>query len=389
MTLTPPTGAGAGAGVSAAAAEVRDVVREARAGERAIRIVGGGTWLDAGRPVRADARLELKALAGIVEYVPGDLTLTALAGTTLAELERATAAEGQWLPLDPFGSPVGTLGATVATASSGPLSLGLGVVRDVVLGVEVVTGRGEVVRAGGRVVKNVAGFDLARLMIGAWGTLGAITEVTVRLRARPDVDRTVAIAIREGAAGVEGLLQAVRTAPIAPAALQLVSREMARHIGAEANGSAVMLIRLCGNEEAVGSQRGVVAGLGDAIDVGQDVWRALRAVEPADAAVVRASAEAGRLGEIWHAATGAGGVLAHAWVGTGTVRLMESAQQAARLAELIGRMPRVNVIGERLPGELWSRIAPSMVDDRLSRGVREAFDPDRILNPGILGEANR
>ena len=99
-----------------------------------------------------------------------------------------TSAEGQWLALDPFGARTGTLGATIATGSSGPLAHAFGTPRDNVLGLEVVTGTGDIVRAGGRVVKNVAGFDLTRLFTGAWGTLAVITEATVRLRARPERD---------------------------------------------------------------------------------------------------------------------------------------------------------------------------------------------------------
>src|SRR5439155_9619738 len=101
---------------------------------------------------------------GIVEYVPGDLTLTARAGTTLAEIRDATAAEQQWLALDPHGSDDGTIGATVATASAGPLATAFGTPRDLVLGVEFLTGGGALARGGGRVVKNVAGFDLVRLL---------------------------------------------------------------------------------------------------------------------------------------------------------------------------------------------------------------------------------
>ena len=157
-----------------------------------LRIVGRGTWLDAGRPVRATETLSTRELSGITEYVPGDLTLTARAGTTLGEIREATAAHGQWLALDPSGSDDGTIGATIATASAGPLVTFFGAPRDLVLGVEFVTGAGVVARGGGRVVKNVAGFDLTRLLTGSWGTLGVITEVTVRLHARPEADESVA-----------------------------------------------------------------------------------------------------------------------------------------------------------------------------------------------------
>ena len=141
--------------------------------------------------------------------MPGDLTLTARAGTTLAEIERATAAERQLLALDPYGTARGTIGATIATASAGPLAHAFGTPRDLVLGLEFVTGDGAVIRAGGRVVKNVAGFDLTRLLTGAWGTLGVITEVSVRLRALPEMEESVALAVRDdGDRGLRGAAHA-------------------------------------------------------------------------------------------------------------------------------------------------------------------------------------
>ncbi|MGH7647163.1 MAG: FAD-binding oxidoreductase, partial [Gemmatimonadaceae bacterium] len=166
--------------------DVATLVKDAAANRAPLRIVGRGHWLDAGRPVHTATPLALDALSGIIAYIPGDLTLTARAGTTLAEIASATAEHGQWLALDPFGPDDGTIGATVATASAGPLAHSLGTPRDAVLGLEVVTGDGTIIRTGGRVVKNVAGFDLTRLFTGSWGTLGVITEVTVRLRAKPE-----------------------------------------------------------------------------------------------------------------------------------------------------------------------------------------------------------
>src|SRR5918912_3006796 len=137
--------------------EVQERVRDAAERGAPLRIAGRGTWLDAGRAVRTDHLLSLESLSGVVEYTPGDLTLTARAGTPLEEIARVTGAEGQWLALDPFGAVNGTLGATVATASSGPLAHAFGTPRDSVLGLTFVDGTGAVVLAGGRVVKNVAG----------------------------------------------------------------------------------------------------------------------------------------------------------------------------------------------------------------------------------------
>src|SRR4029453_16598216 len=108
--------------------------------------------------------------------------------------------------LAPWGGDAGSLGATAATATAGPMSGALGTPRDIVIGLEAVTGTGDVVRGGGKVVKNVAGFDLTRLMVGAWGTLGIVTEVSVRLRALPEREATVAVAAPNAAPPLSDLL---------------------------------------------------------------------------------------------------------------------------------------------------------------------------------------
>ncbi|HKV51240.1 MAG TPA: FAD-binding protein, partial [Gemmatimonadaceae bacterium] len=210
--------------------DVAAAVTEAAVRRTPLRIVGRGHWLDAGPPARAATPLALDELSGIVAYTPGDLTLTARAGTTLAEIAAVTAEHGQWLALDPFGTDDGTIGATVATASSGPLAHAFGTPRDAVLGLEVVTGEGAIIRTGGRVVKNVAGFDLTRLFTGSWGTLGAITEVTVRLRAMPEGDETWAIAVGDDDA-LDAVCRAARTAAIAPLAFEALDAALASRVG--------------------------------------------------------------------------------------------------------------------------------------------------------------
>lgn len=164
--------------------DIAAAVRDAAATHSPLRIVGRGTWLDAGSPVVASSQLSLAEDATIVAYVPDDLTVTTRAGTTLRELGDALAEHNQWIALDPDGGADVTIGATVATCSFGPVAAFFGTPRDQVLGMTVVLGTGEIIHAGGRVVKNVAGFDLTRLMIGAWGTLGVITEITLRVRSR-------------------------------------------------------------------------------------------------------------------------------------------------------------------------------------------------------------
>jgi glycolate oxidase FAD binding subunit len=385
------------------ASAVQDAVREAIATRAAIRIAGGGSWLDAGRPVAPDARvLRLDALRGITEYTPGDLTLTARAGTPLREIAEATAAEGQWLALDPFGSSAdgGSIGATIATASAGPLAHALGLARDTALGVEVVTGDGEIIRAGGRVVKNVAGYDLTRLMTGAWGTLGVITEVSVRLRARPEADQTVALARGGPAESAADVAAGIRTAAMAPLAAELVNPALATRLGVTATGSPVLLLRLGGNAERVASEQSEASKLGDGAVIDNDVWRALLQCErfSPGAAVVRWSHLPSLVATTWRHAVdccaGSPGALIHASLQRGVVRAIIPAADAGALSRVLrtedrpsgGRIFEGRRVAERLPAPLWSAEPAHESTDRLARRVRMAFDPWHILNPGILGE---
>ena len=372
---------------------VAATIRDARAARTSLRIAGAGTWLDAGRPVHADAMLSLSSLRGVTQYEPGDFTLTARAGTPLGEIADIAGAEGQWLTLQPHGTSEGTVGATIATASWGPLASAYGTARDHLLGCEVVTGLGEIVRAGGRVVKNVAGFDLARLMTGAWGTLGVITEVTVRLRARPELDRTVAVAM-DGAdeRACDDAARWLRATPSRPLAAELCSATMSGRIGLERR--TLLLVRLGGNEAFVRSAESDVAELGTTATVDTAVWDRLRESEPLGAMALRLGTLPTELGALWAGVArvvAASGGASHATIARGVVRCVVPAPRSSEDAEsLRGIVKELQAPGsrvaERLPHQLWDEI-PSVVGDPLSRGVQRAFDPDRVLNPDILGPA--
>ena len=372
-------------------ADVRDAVRFAVDRRTPLRLVGRGTWLGAGRPVSAATVLRLDGLSGILDYTPGDLTLTAKAGTSLAAIAAATAAEGQWLPLAPWGGDDGSLGATVATASAGPMSGSLGTPRDIVIGVETVTGAGDVVRGGGRVVKNVAGFDLTRLMTGAWGTLGVLTEVSVRLRALPEWDVTLALSAPPSPTALADILAKLRAAPIMPLALELLSASTARQLAL--GDSPLLLVRVAGNAELVAAQRDTLGTLAAMSEAPADSWARLRTVEPHQATVLRLSGPSAQFTDVWASAeriaASLPGALAHASVSRSVARVILP-HTNGDLPEIATAVLRAEVrqtrIFERLPSSLWSSFAPTAVSDRLSRGIRAAFDPHRLLNPGVLGE---
>jgi glycolate oxidase FAD binding subunit len=280
------------------------------------------------------------------------------------------------------------LGATVATASAGPLSQLFGTPRDNVLGLEFVSGEGAVIRGGGRVVKNVAGFDLVRLLVGSWGSLGVITEVTVRLRALPEADVTIALAIPDRLMGMEERVEAVREAALAPWTLELVNAPLARQLGV--GDGTTLLVRFGGNAELVAAEQELLASFGDTSTVGASVWERLRDIEPPGAAVARFSQRPSQLADSWQQvadlARDVPGVLAHATVGRGTVRVIIPAADATALERALWATRIDARIFERLPASLWPTLAPPPTADPLSRRIKRSFDPNHLLNPGILGE---
>ena len=376
-------------------ASIASRIRDARSRSLPLRITAGGTWLDAGQPFVAETALDLRGLSGVVSYEPGDLTLTARAATSLAEIASVTAAEGQWLTLDPYGTLDGTIGATIATASAGPLASAYGTPRDHLLGCEFVTGAGDVVRAGGRVVKNVAGFDLVRLVTGSWGTLGALTQMTVRLRAKPEVDLT--LFVRVAASTQEAIASSAwrwtRASDYRPLAAELLSPSLARMLGGD--GDAQLLVRLGGNAAFVRAAADSAASVGEGREVSVDVWQRLRTAEPASAIVFRASALPASVGGLFArvaALAEAHGGYAHATVTRGIVRgVIPSPADPHVLDEIQLSLAAIGtaatVIGERMPASLWRSVSRTTDSGALAERIRKSFDPDRVMNPGVLGEA--
>ncbi|MGE0120106.1 MAG: FAD-binding protein [Dongiaceae bacterium] len=220
----------------ATAAEVVEAVAQAVADEAPLEILGHGTKRGLGRPLQAARQLDLSALAGITLYEPNELVLTCRAGTPMAAIEAALAEHNQQLAFEPpdlaplYGGAVGagTIGGVLSANLAGPRRLKAGAARDHFLGVKAVSGRGEAFQAGGRVVKNVTGYDLCKLLAGAHGTLAVLTDVTVKVLPAPEKSRTVLIYGLADAAAVAALARAVNSPHEVSGAAHLPARVASR-----------------------------------------------------------------------------------------------------------------------------------------------------------------
>ena len=382
--------------------EAAEAVRGAAERGSAFEILAGGTKREFGRPVAADAFLDVSALSGILKYEPEELVLTARAATPIADIQAALAEKRQMLAFEPadwgplFGNEAGraTLGGIVATNACGSRRVKGGAVRDSVIGCRFVNGRGEIVKAGGPVIKNVTGFDVPKLMCGAFGTLGVLTEISLKVGPAPQRAATIAI----GNCGAELGLRLLRDAfsfPVDPTGLAYFPKVFA----ARANfGEGAALMRIEGTLAAVAEKLELMktrfAGhdlvtLDDdmtravfrEIDTGavfanrdSDLWRICVPASHASEAVTSSGASE------WYADWG-GGLL---WLG-----LPASEQTAARLRALTARFAGHATL-MRASEEARKRLAvfepepPARAE--LTRSVKAAFDPKRVLNPGRMFE---
>lgn len=404
--------------------EAAAVLELASAEGWAVEPAGAGGWLDAGRPPRRiDVVLTTTRMADAVEPEPADLVATAAAGVRLGNLADRLAPHRQWLPLDPPGHPEATLGAVASLAAAGPLREGHGTPRDHVLGLRLVTGDGRVLDLGGKVVKNVAGYDLVRLVVGSRGTLGLITRLHLRLRPIPERDATVAIAA-PAPEPLVALAARIREERIEVAALEVVSGAgigaaagMADGAGGRA-ASWYLLVRLQGNAAAVTDAEARVERLAAGLqrDGRAAVWSALSVAEAGAALCVRLAdaptrlertlrlaldlpGDAGAASAAGFAASGAGiadrVVAAHA--GAGIVRVavrapdrngsFEVERWARALADARAALAETGgtLIVARAPKALLEAVEPFPDPGpalRLMRQLKSKFDPAGVLSPG-------
>ena len=206
----------------ASAAELGEVVREAAAKGHGVYPAGGRTTLDVGLPpTKPGVAVDTTGLNAVVDYPARDMTITVGAGITVGKLQELLGKEGQWLPVDVPDPARATLGGAVALNKSGPRRYGYGTLRDYVIGIRFVTDEGNEVGAGGRVVKNVAGYDLMKLQTGAVGTLGVVTQLTLKVRPKPEASAVVRMACADAA--LAGVLDRLHESRSRPAAVEVTS----------------------------------------------------------------------------------------------------------------------------------------------------------------------
>jgi glycolate oxidase FAD binding subunit len=372
-------------------AGVADAVRAAAEKGTALEIVSAGTKRALGCPVSADAMLDTSALSGIVKYEPEELVLTARASTPLADIDAALRAKNQMLGFEPadwgplFGTSArrATLAGTVAANACGSRRIKAGAVRDAAIGCRFVNGSGEIIQAGGHVIKNVTGFDLPKLMCGAYGTLGVLTELTLRVSPAPERVATLVLKNRAADDGLRALREAAGL-PVDASGLAYLAAEDCAYVRVEGTPAGVAeklhLLRthFADHDLAIledDETRVFFRDIGDGrpfVAQESDIWRLSVPASEAYLAVETAHAS------VWYA-DWAGGLL---WLA-----LPATEEIAARLHAITGRLGGHTTLF-RATSEARSRLQvfepESAARVELTRAVKAAFDPKHVLNPGRM-----
>jgi len=373
--------------------ELSELVREAAASGEALYPVGGGTMLDFGLPpTKPGMAVELGGFDRVIDYPARDMTITVQAGITISRLQEVLRAEGQQLPVDVPLPDQATLGGAVATNASGPRRFGYGTLRDYVIGISVVNDEGHEIKAGGRVVKNVAGYDLMKLYTGSLGTLGVITQLTLKVRPLPEASRWVILQC--GSNRVADLLNRLSTTRTRPCAVTVCG------MGAETIPGTQVLVGFEDNACAVEWQvttlreelpdQGVEElnepELGELLAAIRDFPIAAQSGVVFKASVLRA--------RTWdfcqRAATTTPLFFFQGHAGNGIIfgNIVEANAETTRTLKDLIRVAgdfSGNVVVTRCPTE-WKSVVPvwgrSTPDRELMKAVKDKLDPRRIFNPG-------
>ncbi|MGV3632987.1 MAG: glycolate oxidase subunit GlcE [Pseudorhodoplanes sp.] len=389
------------------AKDVEDAIVWALAEAKTLEIAGQGSKRGIGRPSQSDITLDLSGLSGVTLYEPEELVLSARAGTPIAEIERLVADKNQELAFEPadYGpllgglSGAGTIGGVLAANLSGPRRIKAGAARDHFLGVTAVSGRGETFKSGGRVVKNVTGYDLCKLMAGSYGTLGAMTEVTIKTLPRAETEASVLLTGLDDRQAAQAMAEAMGSSCEVSGAAHLPAAALGTLQGLFAD-KAVTVMRLEGVAPSVSHRINVLAALltahGSAETLGEEtsrvVWRAIRDVLPftgderpvwrVSTAPMNGAAIAGQVAAAGgsHYYDWAGGLI---WIALPPTDDAGSAIIRTAVAEAGGHATLI-----RAPAAIRAKV--SVFDPQaegvaaLTRRVKDSFDPKGIFNPGRM-----
>jgi glycolate oxidase FAD binding subunit len=406
-TIAPPV-------VVRDSADLLEVIRTAAAGKTRLDIRGLGSRLGLGRPVDADQVVSLEKLAGIVTYEPEELVMVAKAATPLKDILKALDKAGQMLAFDPplgagsHGKAKGTIGGVIATNASGPRRITAGAARDYLLGFNAVSGRGERFKSGSRVMKNVTGYDLSKLMAGSFGTLAVMDEITLKTMPKPEDAATILVDARDEIAAGNIISKAFdsphepATGAIIPSALTAFSssRSLKKYSGA----GMIVAIRLEGFSASVKSRvsalKKLLSALGEVSHMGKSSADALHAslrevsllprqdnrtiwkmsCPPAESG--RVLAELAKRPQTRAYADWGGGLI---WLSQPVGYDIEAKGLRGILASCGGHVTLVSA-----PEDMRSSVdvfepQPDQLFE-LTRRVKSGFDPLGILNPGRMYE---
>ena len=394
-------------------AELELAIRWALAGNKTFEVIGHGSKRGIGRAAQWDATLDVSLLSGVTLYEPEELVLSAQAGTPLAEIEALVAARNQQLAFEPmdYGPVLGgacgaaTVGGAIAANLSGPRRIKAGAARDHFLGVTAVSGRGETFKSGGRVVKNVTGYDLCKLLAGSWGTLAVMTEVTLKTLPRAETEQTVLVIGLDDAAACRAMAAAMGSFADVSAAGHLPAAAAARIAETASAAGSVTIFRIEGVAPSVADRKsvleGVLAPLGSLGSLSEGssraLWRAVRDVRPfaADGPCGRcdlwristAPAQGAELGRRLAEQTDAeliydwaGGLV---WAALPASADAHAPQVRAAVAAMGGHATLIRAPASvRVAVDVFTPEAPALA--ALTRRVRESFDPQGVLNAGRM-----
>ena len=391
--------------------DVEAAIAWALAQGKTLEVIGRGTKRVIGRAAQTDLTLDLSGLSGVTLYEPEELVLSAKAGTPLAEIDALLAAHGQELAFEPvdygpiLGQPAGgaTLGGALAANLSGPRRIKAGAGRDHFLGVKAVSGRGEAFKSGGRVVKNVTGYDLCKLLAGSWGTLAAMTDVTVKVLPRAEAEETLLVVGLDDRTAVRAMAAAMGSGADVSGAAHLPAAAAGR---LDADGlpahQAVTALRLEGVPPSISQRRTLlerlmtpIGRLGRLPDVqSKHLWRAVRDAVPfaarGDRPLWRISTAPSAGPDVAARLTAQDGAeVLYDWAGGLVWAELPSADDAG--AEQV-RRAFASTGGHatlvRAPASVRASVAvfeplePTLA--ALTRRVKDGFDPQGVLNPGRM-----